>query len=138
MLEDAKARLQYQHEYALAGLKTLILINGGAVIGLLTYAGNASSKSSANTFGGSFAGYAVGLALAVIAYLGAYFSQAEFMQYSTLEAYDLLGRKSSTKRSKESYAKVGTIAVYLAVAFAIFSLVSFGIGSLYALTAVTR
>ena len=138
MLEDAKARLQYQHEYTLAGLKTLILINGGAVVGLLTYAGNSSSKSPAYQFENSFAGYAVGLALAVIAYLGAYFSQAQFMQYSTLEAYRLLGREAASKRTGESYAKVGTLAVGLAVAAAVLSLVSFGIGSLYALSAVTR
>ena len=39
-LEDATDRLRFQHEYSIAGFKTLILINGGAVIALLTYAGN--------------------------------------------------------------------------------------------------
>jgi hypothetical protein len=40
LLDDAATRPRYQHEFSLAGFRTLILINGGAIIGLLTYAGN--------------------------------------------------------------------------------------------------
>lgn len=142
LLADAKARLQYTHEYTLAGLKTLILINGGAIIGLLTYAGNAAAAAKAaamgNQLGASFAGYVLGLALAVLAYLAAYFSQSEFMHYSTLEAGRVLGVSLETKRTAKSYEKVGNWAVRLAVALAMFSLISFGVGSRYALTAVSH
>ena len=142
LLDDAKARLQYQHEYTLAGLKTLILINGGAIIGLLTYAGNAASAAKAAAIGDqlgvSFVGYVVGLALAVFAYLGAYFSQAQFMQYSTLQAGRVLGVPLETNRTAKSYETVGTWAVRLAVLLAVFSLVSFGVGSRYALRAVSN
>ena len=137
-LEDAQLRLQYQHEYTLAGLKALILINGGAIIGLLTYAGNANSRLPAGQLEGSFGWYVAGLALGVFAYIAAYLSQGEFMHFSTLQAQRMLGLATPPGRSAESHVKVGTAAVYLAIAFALISLASFALGSLGAMKAITR
>lgn len=136
--DDAAARLQYQHEYTLAGLKTLIWINGGAIIGLLTYAGNASDRVAADQFGAAFTWYVGGLASAVLAYLTAYSSQASFMQDSTLRSFRLLGIKAQTKKTEEDYQKAGTRAVIAGVVLAILSLVGFGVGSSFALRAVTQ
>ena len=137
-LDDAKGRLQFQHEYTLAGLRTLVLINGGAIIGLLTYAGNGSSKASADQFGIAFGGYVVGLAFGVSAYMSAYLSQAEFMQYSTLEGMRMIGvEPTATGRSSASYGRRGTMAVRAGLLLSLLSLASFGIGSYYALEAVS-
>ena len=137
-LEDAQLRLQYQHEFSLAGLKALILINGSAIIGLLTYAGNASSKVAAGQLQGAFTSYVAGLVLGVLSYIGAYLSKAEFMQVSTLEGQQLLGIPSASGRTSESYRRVGTWVVRFAVACAFFSLVGFVAGSGYAMKAVTH
>ena len=137
-LEDAQLRLKYQHEFSLAGLKALILINGGAIIGLLTYAGNASSKVTAGQLQGAFTGYVAGLVLGVLSYIGAYLSQAEFMQVSTLEGQQLLGLSPMAGRTVESYRKVGTRVVRFAIACAFLSLVGFVAGSGYALKAITH
>lgn len=135
---DSAARLQYQHEYTLAGLKTLIIINGGAIIGLLTYAGNASDKVDAARFESSFAGYAIGLGLAVFTYLTSYLSQAELMNASISEAYKQRGFAILEKgKHAPDYTKRGMRWVYAGIALAVASLGGFGIGSYYAKQAIT-
>lgn len=137
-LEDAQLRLQYQHEYTLAGLKALILINGGAIIALLTYAGHTASAATAGKLEGAFGLYVAGLALGVLAYVAAYISQSQLMNHSTLEAQRMLGLSAPGGRTSTSYEKAGTRAVYFGIAFAVFSLTSFAGGSMYALKAVAH
>lgn len=85
-LEDATDRLRFQQEFSIQGFKTLILINGGAVIALLTYAGNSKGSLSAPIFQWAFAGYIGGLTSAVLAYLTAYLGQAYIMRHSAAAA----------------------------------------------------
>jgi hypothetical protein len=40
LLADATKRHRYRHKFSLAGFKTLILMNGGAMISLQTYLGH--------------------------------------------------------------------------------------------------
>lgn len=136
--EDSSARLQYQHEYTLAGLKTLIIINGGAIIGLLTYAGNASGKVQAAQFNSAFMAYAAGLILAVLTYLTAYLSQAEFMNGSILEAYQKRGLETTGgPKTKDEYDKRGTLYVAVGILLAVGSLAGFGTGSYFAKQAIS-
>lgn len=130
MLHDSEMRLQYQHEYALAGLKTLVLINGGAIIALLTYIGNTNRRTSEAVMS-AFGGYAAGIILAVLAYLFAYTSQQHFMNSSTAHGYRALGHEADMDTDKEE--KDGGIRSAAAMVLAVLSLIGFIAGSLAAL-----
>lgn len=136
-LEDANDRLQFQHEYSIAGFKTLILINGGAVISLLTYIGHTPHGNAAHNLSRAFIGYIVGLVVAVLAYLAAYFSQANFMQDSTLRAYAQLDIQAVESKGADAYRRFGNVAVGFGVALSVLSLVAFVIGSVCAMAALS-
>lgn len=138
-LADGTARSQYQHEYTIAGLKTLILINGGAIIGLLTYAGNAAEAVEASQFSSAFFGYIGGLVAAMLSYLAAYSSQGELMNGSMLEAYRLRGLDvaeepdpAKAPKTKQDFDNRGMAYVHLGIVLAVLSLVGFGVGSYFA------
>jgi hypothetical protein len=136
LLRDANDRLRYQQEFSVAGFKTLILINGGAIIALLTYAGHMSGNRSASEFSGALIAYTAGLLTSVLAYLAAYFSQAQFMQDSTIRAYRLLGLEAVSTKSEDDYRRLGNVAVAVAIALCILSLSAFAFGSWSAMFAL--
>jgi hypothetical protein len=68
LFEHAMERMQCQQQAVLAGFKTVTLINGAAVVALLTYAGNFPSRGNASELGGAFFTYALGLAATTLAY----------------------------------------------------------------------
>ena len=136
-LKDSEQRLQYQHEYTLAGLKTLIWMNGGAIIGLLTYAGNATAVVGLSALRGSFAWYIGGLIAAALAYLTAYASQSQFMGESTLRAMEQLGVRISPGKSADQFRAAGNRSIAVGVVLCLASLVGFSVGSGYAVSAVS-
>lgn len=136
-LRDANDRLQYQQEFSVAGFKTLILINGGAIISLLTYIGHSTGDSAAHNLATAFVAYAAGLVVAMLAYLAGYFSQANFMQDSTLRAYEQLGIEAETKKSADDFRKSGNIAVGIGVGLSVLSLTAFIAGSSFAMSALS-
>lgn len=137
MLADSEHRLQYQHEYTIAGLKTLVWINGGAIIGLLTYAGNASDKIAAGQFRSAFIYYVLGLAAATFAYFTAYLSQAFFMLFSHIEGIRSNGMEPSNKTDREVYMRRGNRAVGTGTVLAIGALCLFVAGSISAANAIS-
>jgi hypothetical protein len=129
LLDDSAQRHAYQHEFSLAGFKTLVLINGGAIIALLTYIGNHASGHTATAFSCAFASYAAGLVLAMIAYLAAYFSQGSFLNVTGQRAWTLLGMESADKTTPETYAARGNLWIGAGVILCVLSLVAFVLGS---------
>lgn len=107
------------------GFKTLTLINGGAIIALLTYAGNKGEAGVVHNFGPAFIGYAIGLALSVLAYLFAYYSQGDLSNGDMLEAYRLLGlqdaagkdEQASLERSGERWGNGAAVLAILSLTF---------------------
>lgn len=136
-LSDADQRLQYQHEYTLAGFKTLLLLNGGAIIGLLTYAGNSSGTVAAGQFLMAFLAYVAGLVLTALAYLTSYSGQAHIMQDSVTEGMRWRGLEPSPEATKVDHEKLGARAIELGKVLAILALLGFIIGSGFAVAAIT-
>lgn len=136
-LEDQEQRLRFQHEYTLAGFKTLFLLQGGAIVALLTYAGHAADSGEARQYGTAFAWYVGGLVSTVLAYLAAYASQGSYAAHSSLEAVRLLGLQAKEKRSSESYAYRGDRFVIAAIALCVLSLGCFIAGSWCAFEALS-
>jgi hypothetical protein len=133
-VDDSSSRLRFQHEFAVEGFKTLVLINGGAIIGLLTYAGNKGGL--AEGFGGAFIAYAAALVASVLAYLFAYNSQAELMNGDVMEAYRLLGVPPAEKKTQKDFEDRGMIWVRLGILFSVLALVGFIAGSWLAMRAI--
>jgi hypothetical protein len=137
LLADAEQRLQYQHEYTVAGFKTLLLMNGGAIIGLLTYAGNASDKVAASQFMIAFLAYVAGLVLTALAYLTSYMGQAHIMQFSATEGMRWRGLEPSADATKVDHEKLGERAIEWGKVLAVLALTGFIVGSGFAVSAIT-
>lgn len=133
---DASKRLQFQHDYSIEGFKTLTLINGGAIIALLTYAGHSAGSTVAKRLSEAFLAYAVGLILSVLAYLFAYLSQAELMNGDMTEAYRLLGIEADGTR-REEFERKGMRRVHAGIGLSVLSLFAFVAGSWLAMRALS-
>lgn len=136
LLKDADARMQYQQDYTLAGIKTLVLLEGGAIISLLTYAGHSPGVTSAQRFQAAFISYVAALALNVIAYLLAYTCQALLSRYSVREAFRLMNLDSADKVPAETLRRRGEACGLVAVVICVLSLVGFVIGSWFAMQGI--
>tara|TARA_R110001606_G_scaffold264379_1_gene413046 strand:+ start:621 stop:944 length:324 start_codon:yes stop_codon:yes gene_type:complete len=74
-------------EFALVGLRSLFIVNGGALIALLTFIGNIDLESrSLLSLQWSFLGFGAGLFFALVATFFSYFSQGLSSLTSTYDA----------------------------------------------------
>lgn len=150
---DASERNKQQHDFAQAGLRTLVVVNGGAIIGLLTYAGNKLDKSSAILLGNAFIFYVFGLVSTTIAYVFAYYSQGMAMHSSSIQAmkHMTLGKLDLTHLTVEQVtqfaeeqdknfrklAGYGSKSILIAVILAVVGLACFLGGSISAMRSLT-
>ncbi|MEN8860977.1 hypothetical protein [Qipengyuania flava] len=134
-VEEGSQRLGFQVDYSQAGLRNLQLVNGGAVIALLTIVGNTSVDFDYRSLWWAFFWFGSGLALSLLAYFGAFFSQHFFMQQTFTQAWDAQARARGIVCSTDQMKSFrhGNIAFGLAIIFAIVSLTCFVTGSFVAL-----
>lgn len=132
-LEDATDRLRFQHDYSIAGFKTLILINGGAVIALLTYVGNVKDGLDATNLQWAFFGYIAGLAVAMAAYLTAYLGQALIMHHSSSVALSVMGAQEADRDVQERRESKARMWIAISIGLCVSSLVAFVAGSIAAM-----
>ena len=93
---EAAQRIGYQVGYSEQALKTLALVNGGAIIGLFTFIGNNGSLPiDVSWLWWAFASFVAGLAFTMIGYLGAFMSQGKYYQAAQAEAWNELDRAAS-------------------------------------------
>lgn len=137
--ESAHQRLRFSVEYAQQGIRALFLANGGGIISLLTFAGNANAVKEPLALFWSFCWFGTGTAFALATYIAGYISQAEAMQdefdYSRHAVLSWLDKAPEYEQSK--HALKGSIAEKSGVIFAIFSLGFFIAGAFVGLDAVT-
>ena len=134
LLEDSPVRVRYPHDFSLAGFQSLILINGGAIIGLLTYAGNQNDSVAAHQLSGAFICYVIGLAVTILAYLFAYYSQGLFMNAEMNEGIELLGIEIE---QSPNLVRNGERCIIVAVVMTIVGLGAFVAGSWLAMSALS-
>ncbi|WP_299307848.1 hypothetical protein [uncultured Croceicoccus sp.] len=136
---DVNDRLRFQHEFSLAGFRTLVLINGGAIIALLTYASNVAEGGMAS-LRLAFMGYVIGLSATVVAYMSAYFSQGRLMDAMGSALFRQLGRVEDEQKSREEQkkdTKHGSLWIAASVLLAVIGLIGFLSGSIFAMEALT-
>lgn len=114
----------------------MILLNGGAIISLLTYIGH-TNDNGAGKFSESFVWYVVGLVAIVLAYLTAYISQGAFLQITATEGYKTLGFQTQDGETGKNHAKSGNLAIAGGVLLCVISLLAFVAGSWSAMQALT-
>jgi hypothetical protein len=137
-IAEVAQRLGFQQEIGLAALRSLTLVNGGAVIGLLTFIGNEAPAVDPLLMRWSFGAFGAGLFFTLAAYLGGYFSQSHLMNMALQMAWDdqrELAGKARTGAGEE-LLKSGNRILLAAVACATTSLLCFGVGAFSALFAI--
>ena len=139
MMKDAELRLEYADKYAHAGIRSLFLVNGAAIISLLTFIGNTGTVFDKRGLFWAFFWLAVGLSFALLANFGAYFSQNYYMLHSQKTAwnakYDSYGLTPQQDSSKE--IRIGHSWIGVAIFSSVMSFAMFVTGIFVALIAIT-
>jgi hypothetical protein len=136
-------RLKFQVGYSEAVIKALVLVNGGAMVALFTFVGNASQANLFRFDIGqlwvAFALFATGISAALVAAVGGFFSQGFFYNVSQLDiwmAQEARLTGQTPKDNRNPLMKWGRIFQYAGVASATSSMILFSIGAGIALFAV--
>ena len=137
--KDAVKRLDYADGYAHAGIKSLLLVNGAAIISLLTFIGNRATEDDRRGLFWAFAWFALGLATAISANFGAYFCQNYFTLDSWKRAlnakYQAMGIEHQLDDTRDM--RIGNLWIAMAITSAVMSFFLFVLGSFVALVAIT-
>ena len=85
-------RLKFQVAYSETVFRSLILVNGGAIVGLFTFIGNVSNENfifrlNEKILWFSFGGFCCGVFLALLSAFGAFFSQKFFYESAMNELW---------------------------------------------------
>jgi hypothetical protein len=135
-LQETSQRLQFQQDLALAVLKSLTLVNGGAVLALLTFIGNRQSAFNQAELAVGVECFAGGLAANLLAYLFGYFAQSQFMDVVTVSLWNaqhtLIGAKHDDGWKRPS--RVGGALLAVGVVLAVASLALFAGGAIVVAT----
>lgn len=133
-------RLKFQQELGLGAIRSMILVNGGAVLALLTFLGNKSQPVTPADLRAAFLWYGVGLSLALLTFFAGYLGQGRYMWHDTSQAYDAQLRKAGLPEqygaAAKKEARQGMLWTGLAVALLLASLLSFAAGSWRALNGI--
>jgi hypothetical protein len=130
-------------EFALLGLRGLTIINGGALIGLVTFLGHYEEYPvAAGWLMWAYVFFVIGLCASFAAILCSYLSQTYFSWFelanSERDAQEIAGIDSTEKRKKASEDhKLGMIARGWAIFSAVASIVMFAAGAFTALIALS-
>lgn len=135
-IQEAAERLKYQVEFAQATLKNLHLVNGGAILALLTFLGNTGFEFNYRSIWWAFVWFGLGLAASLAAYFGAFFSQVHFMNVTIAQAWNAQSHARGGKATNafERDFKLGNRFMYFGIGAAVASLMLFMVGSFVALS----
>ena len=136
---ESDHRLEYTVQYAQAGLRSLFLANGGAVIALLTLVGNTGREVGANGLFWSFIWFGAGLGCCLAAYFFGANSQDHLMNAAFNEAHKAIAEATESGETfdPDSWDGKAQLALKIAGGLAISSLIFFLVGAFVALFAIT-
>lgn len=139
-LAEAADRLKFQVEFAQSALRNLLLVNGGAVLALLTALGNSQMNPDARGLWWAFSWFGIGLASSLIAFFAAFFSQYFFYNGTVLQAWNAQREVHELPPAHDAMPQflLGDRFLVVGVICAVVSLVAFIVGSFVALEALIR
>ncbi|MBO9518366.1 MAG: hypothetical protein J7493_09890 [Porphyrobacter sp.] len=136
---EVRDRLNFQLGLAQSTLRNLMLVNGGALVALLTFIGNSDSYDRTGIFKASNC-FSIGLGLVLTAYFAAFWSQLAHGKDALEKARnELAGQGNADGRAPglEDSEISGKHRQRLATLLAVLSLVAFVAGSYLAMHAIT-
>ncbi len=138
---ESDDRIRYQVDFAKSLLQNRLLVNGGAIVALLTFIGNAKKSIDFNCLWYGFAGFSFGIVCALIAYFGAFFSQLHFMSVTVYQMHNAQHRmygseEPYTDQELKRGSRNGDFWLWLGVVLASLSLAGFIAGAFYALDGI--
>ena len=129
-------RLEHTMEHARGGLNALILINGGALVGLFTLI--APQRDLATKLWSSGLSFSAALFCTMVAWLFTTMSQDQFQLCCTARAWNAEYEAEGLghREDEASPLKWGNRFMYTSYGFVVLSMIGFIIGSLCALSAL--
>lgn len=136
--EEAIERLRFQNELASSLIKNLLLINGGAIVAILTFVGNTKSDLSRMDLKGSLVLFAAGCVFCIVASILGFFAGERFHDATISEAWNAQLRMNgeSERHSVSVEIKCGRLAYRFAVLFVLTSVLAFVFGAFNAIDAL--
>jgi hypothetical protein len=137
-LDEAKDRLRYQVEFAQAVIRNLLLVNGGAVLALLTALGNSTIRYNPRGLWWAFFWFGLGLVAALAAYFAAFFSQYFYYNGTLFQAWNAQRAAHDLEPTHDPMPqfRIGDRSLWVGVILATISVTGFLIGSFVALDAL--
>jgi hypothetical protein len=137
-LAEGQDRLRYQVEFAQAVIRNLLLVNGGAVLALLTALGNSSMRHDDRGMWWAFFWFGGGLTMALAAYFAAFYSQFFYYNGTMYQAWNAQRTAHDLEQAHDPMPqfKKGDLALSLGVGGATLSLLAFVVGSFVSLDAL--
>jgi ABC-type siderophore export system fused ATPase/permease subunit len=136
---EVMERLKYQHDFSQAGLKNLMIVNGGGIVAILTFIGNKGHQTNPSCIRWAMILFGVALALTLVAYLLSYLSQAQLMDCAAYRMRaaqaKLLGTQYEDK--SESHHTNGMRIIKCAIISVVGSLGFFAVGAWLCLNGLT-
>ena len=137
---DTAERVRIQTEFAHSVLRGLTLGNGGAIVALFTFIGNADAAARYDPplIWWAFASYLIGLVATFAAAFGGFFAQAFYMDSSISESWTKQAEMFETGQAwdHETPYKRGELSERLGIGAAVIGLLGFAVGSGFALAGV--
>src|SRR5690242_19738278 len=138
---DLLERLKFQASFAEIAWRSLTLVNGGAIVALLTFVGNAKPDVNANWLWDAFVAFCFGLAFCIASILTGFLAQAYFMKSTISNAWNFQAQMHGhqPRYTTEALGElcIGNIFEGIAVAAAVLSLVAFVIGAGFSVSAIS-
>jgi hypothetical protein len=87
-ITEAADRLRFQQEIGLTACKSVILVNGGAIIGLLSFIGNQAHLAHPNQLKGAVIGFCIGIAFGLFSLYFGYIGQEWLSNFRVSAAWN--------------------------------------------------
>lgn len=137
--DDAKERLGHAISLGQSALRSLFLVNGGAILALLTLVGNSGAIVERRALFWAFIWFGAGMMATLISSILFALSQMFFMQSSNEEGWKAQATYHGTSYPKDGTRddQIGDVTISATIILAILALVLFLCGSFVALDAIT-
>jgi hypothetical protein len=139
---ESSERLKYQIDLAQNCIRSLTLINGGAIVAIFTLIGNMSDRSSflidPARIWWAFGSFSAGLAFSIAAWFGAFFSQYHFGLCAEVQSWHEAEKMHGSSHNSDfmTHYRSGSRSFAVGVTLAVLSLIAFISGSWFALSGV--
>ena len=134
-IKEASDRLRFQQEIGLAAVRSTLLVNGGAVVALLTFIGNTQGRFDDADLRRAFTFFCVGVVASLLSMWTAYIGQEWLSNMRTSIAWNyqenMRGKPPAHDFEKER--KSGWILMAISSAFVLTGVVTFIAGAFAAL-----